>query len=172
MAKRKMRGRTRGRRNGANGNRATRGPRMTGRPDGNVVGRVLLGAVDGVEVIAVGALQLTRDVTVTTVSGVASIGAEAVSAAMQGARGIVSVTSQMIGDVAGAAQGTFRTTLENARRSGRGLARSASRGAGLAGRDTFGSAAPSASDRAASRARRRTSRLRLAPLPARPSEAA
>jgi hypothetical protein len=171
MAKRRMRGRTRGRRNRANGNRA-RGPRLAGRPDGNVVGRVLLGAVDGVEVIAVGALQLTRDVTVTTVSGVASIGAEAVSAVMQGARGIVFVTSQMIGDMAGAAQGTFRTTLQNARRSGRGLARSASRGAVLAARDTFGSAAPSASGRAASRARRRTSGLRLAPHPARPSEAA
>jgi hypothetical protein len=171
MAKRRMRGRTRGRRNRANGNRA-RGPRLADRPDGNVVGRLLLGAVDGVEVIAVGALQLTRDVTVTTVSGVASIGAEAVSAVMQGARGIVSVTSQMIGDVAGAAQGTFRTTLENARRSGRGHARSASRGAVLAASDTFGSATPSASGRAASRARRRTSRLRLAPHPARPSEAA
>jgi len=41
---------------------------------------VLVVAVNGVEVVAVGALRFARDVLVSTVSGAASVGAEALTA--------------------------------------------------------------------------------------------
>jgi hypothetical protein len=136
-----------------------------------VVPRLLLGAVDGVEMLAVGALRLTRDVVVTAVSGAASIGAEAVTATMQGARGIVSAAARMVGDVAGTAQGTVRATIDDARRSGRGLARAASRRPALDMMQASGAEAAAAPARTASRTRRRAG-LRLATHPSRPSEAA
>ena len=80
----------------------------------SAIPRVLVGAVDGVEVVAVGALQLARDVLLSTVSGAANIGAEALSATTAAARGVVSATSSMVGDIASTAQGTFRDTLYNA----------------------------------------------------------
>jgi hypothetical protein len=49
---------------------------------------VLVGAVDGVEIVAVGALQLAREVLLRTVSGAANIGAEALAATTAGARGV------------------------------------------------------------------------------------
>jgi hypothetical protein len=137
-----------------------------------VVPRVLLGAVDGVEILAVGALQLTRNVVVTAVSGVASIGAEAVTATMDGARGIVSATARMVGDVAGAAQGTVRATIDDARRSGRGLARAASRRPARSMMEAPAAETTPAPAPRVSRSRRRAGRLRLATHPSRPSEAA
>jgi hypothetical protein len=92
-----------------------------------MVPRVLLGAVDGVEIVAVGALQLTRDVLLSAVSGAASIGAEALGATVNGARGVVSAASRMVGDIAGTAQGTFQEALYNARHSRPGGARIAPR---------------------------------------------
>jgi hypothetical protein len=136
--------------------------------DPGVVPRVLLRAVDGVEIVAVGTLQFARDVLVSAVSGAANIGAAALTATVAGARGVVSAASQMVGDVAGTAQGTLRTTIDNARRSGRASTRAASRRAATldaAGARVTPAAAPA-------RARRRTRRLRLAPRPARPSVAA
>src|SRR5215510_13110568 len=67
--------------------------------DASVVPRVLVGAVNGVEIVAVGALQLARDVLLSAVSGAADVGAEALSATTAGARGMVSATSRMIGEI-------------------------------------------------------------------------
>ena len=168
MARRRVRVRARSRRNVKTGGRVSNQVGRIGALNGEVVPRVLVGAVDAVELIAVGALQLTRDVTMTAVSGVASIGAEALTATMSGARGIVSATSRLVGDVASAAQTTVRMTIDNARRSGRAAARSASRRPGLAAIPATESAAAGS----APRAKRRTRRLRLATHVSRPSEAA
>jgi type IV secretory pathway TrbL component len=168
MARRRMPARARSQRNG--GTNRARGRNRVGaisRLDGNVVPRMSLGAVDGVEILAVGALRLTRDVALTTVSGVASIGAEAVSATMDGARGVVSAASRMVGQMAGAAQGTFQATLENARRSRRGLAASTSRRSAASMMESLASQTVAAPARTAARSRRRTRRLRLA-HPSRP----
>jgi hypothetical protein len=137
--------------------------------DATVVPRLLLGAVDGVEMLAVGALQLTRDVVVTAVSGVANVGAEAVTATMAGTRGIVSATARMVGDVAGAAQETVRATIDNARRSRRGLSHAASRLPAVTMTDASAAETKSAPTRRTPRSRRRAG-LRLAT--SRPSEAA
>jgi hypothetical protein len=91
--------------------------------DVSVVPRVLLGAVNGVEIVAVGALQFTRDVLLSAVSGVANIGAEALNATVAGARGVVSATSRMVADIAGTAQGTLQEAVYNARHTRPGAAR-------------------------------------------------
>ena len=88
--------------------------------DGGLVGvvpQVLLGAVDGVGVVAGGLLQLGRNVLLTAVSGAADIGAEALDATVSGARGVVSATSRMVGDMAGAARTTFAETVSLARQA-------------------------------------------------------
>ena len=98
MARQKARARARVGRQDGGGNKATRrAGAVGGGTQGNLVARTLMGAVDGVEVVAVGALQLTRDVLMSAVSGAASVGAEAVSATVTGARGVVSATSRMVG---------------------------------------------------------------------------
>jgi hypothetical protein len=107
-----------------NGGRATS---RDGSAEISMVPRVLLGAVDGVEIVAVGALQFTRDVLLSAVSGAANIGAEALGATVSGARGVVSAASRMVGDIAVTAQGTFQEALYNARRSRPGAARTALR---------------------------------------------
>src|SRR5262249_31250694 len=91
--------------------------------DAGVVPRVLLGAVDGVGIVAVGALQLARDVLVSAVSGAANIGGQALMATVAGTRGVVSATSQAVADIAEAAQGTLGATIDNVRYSRRGAAR-------------------------------------------------
>jgi hypothetical protein len=93
-----------------------------------MVPQMLLGAVDGVEVVAGGLLQLTRSVLLSAVSGAADIGAEALTATVSGARGVVSAASRMVGDMAGAAQSSFQEAVIRARRSG----------ARAAGRETSG----------------------------------
>jgi hypothetical protein len=94
--------------------------------DVSFVPRALVGAVNGVEIVAVTTLQLARDVLLTAVSGAANIGAEALTATTAGARGVVSATSEMIGDIAGTAGNAFREAL-NARYSRPGGARVALR---------------------------------------------
>jgi hypothetical protein len=136
----------------------------------SVVPRVLLGAVDGVGVVAVGALQIARDVLLSAVSGAANIGAEALTATVTGTRGVVSAASQTVADIAGAAQGTFLATIDNVRHSRRGPAR-------LAPRRPVASMAGESDEKVASvpspaRARRRAGRPRLVTRPARPSVAA
>ena len=91
--------------------------------DTSVLSRVVVGAVNGLEVVVVGALHITRDVLVRTISGVADIGAEALTAAAGGVRGVVSAASRMIGDIAGTAQGDLRETMSNVTHR-RGSARS------------------------------------------------
>jgi len=98
------------------GSRMTRnGAIAVGSPKASMVPHVLLGAVNRVENVAAGALQVTRDVLASTVSGAANIGAEALTATVGGVRGVVSVASRMVGDIAGTAQGTFLEAFDNAR---------------------------------------------------------
>ena len=84
-----------------------------------MVPQVLLGAVDGVELVAGGLLRLARSVLVTAVSGAADVGAEALDATASGARRVVSATSRMVGDVAGTARSSVTETVALARHSGR-----------------------------------------------------
>ena len=76
MAKRKAR--RSGRQNG-NDARTTSGGEtartLNGTAESSMVPQVLLGAVNGIETVAVGALQLARNVLVSAVSGAADIGA-------------------------------------------------------------------------------------------------
>jgi hypothetical protein len=96
--------------------------------ESSMVPQVLLGAVDGVGVVAGGLLQLTRNVLLSAVSGAADIGAEALTATVSGTRGIVSAASRMVGNMAGAAQTSFQEAVSTARQSGsRTAARSARR---------------------------------------------
>jgi hypothetical protein len=170
MARRRARVRARVAERSANGGRATRTARIGG-IDGSVVPRVLLGAVDGVETVAVGALQLARDVTLSAVSGAANIGAQALTATLAGARGVVSATVDMVGEIAGAAQGTFQATLDNAMHARRGPARLAPAHSALATDERDPKRASISSPKAAS-SRRRVRRLRPATRPPRPSVAA
>lgn len=79
--------------------------------DASLVPRAVVGALNGTEVVAVGALRTTRDVLLGAVSGTADIGVEALTATMAGIRGMVSATSQMVGDIAGTAQDSVRQIL-------------------------------------------------------------
>ena len=90
------------------------------RLDTSVVPRVIVGAVNGLEVVAVGALRIARDVLVRTISGAADIGAEALTAATAGVRGVVSAASRTIGDIAGATRGNVRETVTNVTHARRG----------------------------------------------------
>jgi hypothetical protein len=170
MARRKARVRARSGRPGANGvgmrNRAgVRG----GRADASMIPRVLTGAVEGIEIVAVGTLQLARDVVVSAVSGAANIGAEALTATTAGVRGVLSASAQLVGDVATTAQSTLLATIDNARRSGRASARLGSmRPAALT--QQAGENVTSASSPKMSRSRR--GRLRPVTAPASTSTAA
>lgn len=170
MAKRRTRVRARSRRRDGS-SRTDRGS-VLGGLDASVVPRVLLGAVDGVGIVAVGALQLTRDVLLSAVSGAANIGAEAVTATVAGARGVVSAASQTAGDIAGTAQSAFLATLENARRSRRGPARLAPRRPAAPMAGDHGETVRPMPGPEAPRSRGRARRPRPATRPARPSVAA
>lgn len=135
--------------------------------DFGVVPRLVLGAVDGVEVVAVGTLQLARDVLLSMVSGVANVGAEAVTATVAGTRGVVSATSRMVGDIAVTAQDAFLETVGNATRSRRGPVRLPARHAVASADD-----GPVTAMRAAPRPRRRAARTSPMPRPVRSSTAA
>jgi hypothetical protein len=78
------------------------------RRDTSVVPGVVTGALNGFGGAAAGALRLTRDVLVLTVAGAAELGAVALAVTTAGVRSVVSVTSRMLGDIAGTAQGSFR----------------------------------------------------------------
>src|SRR5215470_6454171 len=115
MARRRVRTRA------ARGNVVSRSPaqQLTFDSVAGFVPGVLLAAVDGVGVVAGGVLHLTRNVLMSAVSGGAEIGAEAVNATVFGAHGVVSATSRMIGDLAGAAQASVKETFSVARQVGR-----------------------------------------------------
>jgi hypothetical protein len=167
MAMDRTRTRARSNRRGINGRRTRRTTMRGWGVDTSVVPRALVGAVNGVEIVAVGALRITRDVLVRTVAGAADIGAEALAATTAGVRGVVSAATRMLGDIAGAARGGLRETLSSvsdARRGGQ-----------------VGALTPSPADNrsaAASRStltrrsRRRTRGSRAAARPGRPSLAA
>jgi hypothetical protein len=117
MAKR--RARRSGRQNGNDARTTSGGEARTlvGTAESSMVPQVLLGAVNGIETVAVGALQLTRNVLVSAVSGAADIGAEAVTATFAGTRGVVAAASRMVGDIATTAQRTLRETVSSAKQS-------------------------------------------------------
>lgn len=165
MARRTVRGRAR---LGGPGDGETK---VSGPADATVVPHVLLGVVNGVEIVAVGALQLTRGLLLSAVSGAASIGSEALTAGVAGARGVVSAASRMVGEIAGAARGTFPEAIGGAKRSRARATRGAVRrpAARMAGRR--GATAPAAPSRQESRARGRA-RRRAAGRPARSRSAA
>jgi len=140
---------------------------LDGTAESSMVPQVLLGAVDGIETVAVGALQLARNLLVSAVSGAADIGAEAVTATFAGTRGVVAAASRMVGDIATTAQTTLQETVSSAQQSrGSALGRVAARRP-LA-RMTSGHGEPSAVgdsllDRAATR--RKATRARTARQP-------
>src|SRR5262249_57254234 len=93
------RNRARARSNRLGGRRPGRGG-ISGRGlDTNLIPRVVVGAVNGVEVVAVGTLRIARDVLLRTVTGAADIGAEALTATTAGVRGVVSAASRMVGEI-------------------------------------------------------------------------
>jgi len=168
MARSRARARARSKRRMANASTITNRQGGGGGPNASLLPRVLLGAVDGVGAVAVGTLQLARDVLIKAVSGAANIGAEAVTATVAGTRGVVSATSHTVADIATTAQNTFLTTIDTVRHSRRGAARAASRHRlvlPLTGEpDEKLTSAPST---ARSRGRRRGRRPRLVKQPAR-----
>jgi len=155
--------RTRSRLNTRNGRTINRQASSVGL-DAGVVPRVLLGAVDGVGIVAVGALQMARDVLMSAVSGAANIGGEALIATVAGTRGVVSATSQAVADIAGAAQGTLGATIDNVRYFRRGAARLSSRHATASTNDE---AVSSVTSPGQPRTRQRTRGPRLVRRPAR-----
>jgi hypothetical protein len=161
MARRKIRGRARAERRTVNGSTMTL--------NASSVPRALLGAVDGVGIVAVGTLQFARDVLLTAVSGAASIGAEALTATVAGTRGVVSAASQTVADIAVTAQSTVLAVIDNARHARRDVAR---RGPGRRSIPTSGDAEPKVTSMDGSRGRRRGRRARAVSRPARPSVAA
>ena len=172
MAKRRGRTRARSGKQDAGGIRmASRNGTVGDSAGASVVPRVLLGMVNGVEIVAAGALQFTREVLLTAVSGAANIGGEALTAAGAGARGVVSAASRMVGDIAGTAQGTFQEVLNNARHLRPGAARMAlwRPAASVAGGPSATTQTPSTK---ALSPRRRGRRARPAVRPARTSVAA
>ena len=102
---------------------------MSGRDlDTSVLPRVIVGAVNGLEIVAVGALRITRDVLIRTISGAAAVGAEALTAATGAVRGIVSAASRTIGLGEPSMPGATETTAvpsAAATRRPRGRARAA-----------------------------------------------
>jgi len=151
-----------------NGRTTTNRKTVSGGLNASVVPRVLLGAVDGIELVAVGALQIARDVVTTAVSGVANIGASALTATAEGTRGVVSAASHTVADIVETAQSTFVATVDNVRNSRRRPAR-------LAPSRTAVSVAGEADGTVTSvpsRPGRRARRPRLVTRAARPSVAA
>ena len=146
-----------------NANRGAKALPLGAGTDGYIIPRVLVGAVDGVGIVAVGALQFARDVLLSTVSGAANIGAEALTATVSGARNVVSAASQTVGDVASAAQSTFLATIDNARHLRRGPARMAPRRQATAMKDEAAEAATSVPSRNGVRVRGRAGRRRAIP---------
>jgi hypothetical protein len=85
------------------------------RLDTSVVPRLLVGAVNGVEALAIGALQLARNALTTVVTGAAELGTLVVSGSAVAARGVVQKTSELVGEAAGVATNTVRTTVTTAK---------------------------------------------------------
>jgi hypothetical protein len=161
MARRKIRGRARVGRRIANGSTTT----LTA----SSVPRVLIGAVDGVGIVAAGTLQFVRDVLLTTISGAANVGAEALTATVAGTRGVVSAASQTVADIAVTAQSTVLAVIDNARHARRDVARLAPSRRSIS---TSDDAEPKVTSMHGSRARRRGRRTRAVTKPPRPSVAA
>src|SRR5215471_13898399 len=88
---------------------------------------ILLGAVNGAEIVAANLLRFSLNVLVSTVAGAADVGAAAISATAAGVRGMVSAASRMVGDIATTAQTSFQEAAATARQSSVRAARSGSR---------------------------------------------
>jgi hypothetical protein len=112
MAKR----RTRARGADQNGHRTdTSGWASRAGLDAGLVPRLLVGGVNGAEVLAIGALQLARNVLMTVATGAAELGTLVVSRSAGAARGVVQTTSELVGGAAGVATNTVRTTVTAAK---------------------------------------------------------
>jgi hypothetical protein len=112
MAKR----RTRRRQATQNGRRTdTQGWRAGTGLDASVVPKLLVGAVNGVEILAIGALQLARNALTTVVTGAAELGTRVIAGSAVAARGVVRTTSELVGEAAGVATNTVRTTVTTAK---------------------------------------------------------
>jgi len=83
--------------------------------EATLVPRVLVGTVNGVEALAIGVLQLARNVLLTTVSGTIDLGASLVGASAAAARGTVGVAARLVGETATVAQTTLQSTFAGAR---------------------------------------------------------
>jgi hypothetical protein len=111
--------RARSERSLAHRGRKTHPRRGRGETNSSAVPRVLLDAVDRVEIVAGGALRFARDVLMSTASGAAYIGTEAFTTTLAITRGVVSAGSRMVGDMVGTAETTFLATADTAKRSPR-----------------------------------------------------
>src|SRR5262245_37976672 len=161
MARPRARARAHSKHRMAKGSAMTNRQAVSGGQNASAVPRVLLRAVDSVEVVAAGALQVARDVLVGAVSGAANIGAEALTATFAGAGAIVSAAAQTVADIVETAQDTVLATIDDAKHSRRGSTRLAPRRAAASmagGPDGKVTSLPSPG---ASRASRRVKRPRL-----------
>ena len=163
MARARARARAHSKRRMASGSTTTNRQAVNGRLNASVVPRVLLGAVDGIGAVAMGALQVARDVSASTVSGVANIGAAALTATAAGTRGVVSAAARTVAEFVATAQDTLLATTSDLKHSRRGPAR-------LEPRRAAAAVTPQPSPHT-SRARRGKRRPRVASRPARASVA-
>src|SRR5262245_22597952 len=83
--------------------------------DVSVIPRVVVGAVNGAEVLAIGAIQLARNTLTAIVGGTAELGTRAVTGTAVAARGIVGTTFEIAGEAAGVATNTVRTAVTTAK---------------------------------------------------------
>jgi hypothetical protein len=83
--------------------------------DASVVPQLLIGAVNSAEILAIGILQLARNALTTVVTGAAELGTRVISGSAVAARGVVRTTSGLVGEAAGVATNTVRTTVTTAK---------------------------------------------------------
>jgi hypothetical protein len=86
--------------------------------DASIIPRLLVGTVNGVEALALGALQVARSVLLTVVSGVVDLGTQTVSASAGVARSSVTAVSGLAGELGGVAQRTVEATVASAQNMG------------------------------------------------------
>ena len=94
-----------------------RGKVVRGSADASPSPGILLGAVKGIEPMAVGAFQFGRDVLVGAMSQAVSIGTGALTAAAAGARGLASAAFRVAEGFVVGAQGIYKEALASARPS-------------------------------------------------------
>src|SRR5262245_29787235 len=121
--------------------RRTRGAKQTGARtdnqkwfpesgfDVNVIPGVVVGAVNGAEVLAIGVIQLARNTLTAIVGGTAELGTRVVRGTAVAARGLVGTTFEVAGEAAGVATNTVRTAVTTAKDVGAEIEQVIRRGA-------------------------------------------